>query len=42
MVRQPLSNFELSGTQRLSLSTVGPFGLFLSILICFFALRSGW
>jgi hypothetical protein len=40
-VRQPLSDFELSGAQRLILSSVGPFGLFLSVLICFFALRSG-
>jgi hypothetical protein len=35
-VRQPLSNFDLSGTQRLSPSSVGPFGLFLSMLIYFF------
>src|ERR1700674_2418816 len=34
-VRQLLSDLELSGAQRLSLSSVGPFGLFLSILICF-------
>jgi len=40
-VRQPVNDFELSVAQRLSLSSVGPFGLSLSILICFFALRSG-
>ena len=36
VVRQPLSNFEMSSTQRLSPSSVGPFGLFLSMLIYFF------